>query len=432
MGDKKRSWSRSLEKALNDLPTENLLDLTRKAVMETTKSGQDLPSASDYSDLDSPAGSPGPQVASVISRTDKAGSLRCDILEQTKRSAKKRLGRKRGRETKMGEEEKCAIERKRGREAKIEEEEKSAIERKSEEVVVVKDEDELRRKVRKANATPNQTYFAKILGDLKKQGQREGGLRRGDERKKGLENSPNENKDSEVVYDNMRREASNPVKGRLGTKRDGEDVDDGSEEEKERRVKSEVRVKKSGKRKLLAEKVSSKGNDLEEERPRRKKKKSDKSIKTKAKGDSSTKPAREAAHRVSKKGIVFRKGDVSRKGRVSKEGEVSKDEDDDSKPKNDDSKGMEELAKAEEGATYAPVGSRKIKLRQKPASLSLSSTPVKMPRLSDLKSPAGSRSSRLSESLTLDDSIDLVAGGSQACDNDGEDVMKQLDDFINE
>merc|ERR1711874_572332 len=135
------------------------------------------------------------------------------------------------------------------------------------------------------------------------------------------------------------------------------------------------------------------------ERPRRKKKKSDKSIKTKAKGDSSTKPAREAAHRVSKKGIVFRKG------------EVSKDEDDDSKPKNDDSKGMEELAKAEEGATYAPVGSRKIKLRQKPASLSLSSTPVKMPRLSDLKSPAGSRSSRLSESLTLDDSIDLVAGG---------------------
>merc|ERR1711874_857462 len=235
--DKKRSWSRSLEKALNDLPTENLLDLTRKAVMETTKSGQDLPSASDYSDLDSPAGSPGPQVASVISRTDKAGSLRCDILEQTKRSAKKRLGRKRGRETKMGEEEKCAIERKRGREAKIEEEEKSAIERKSEEVVVVKDEDELRRKVRKANATPNQTYFAKILGDLKKQGQREGGLRRGDERKKGLENSPNENKDSEVVYDNMRREASNPVKGRLGTKRDGEDVDDGSEEEKERRVK---------------------------------------------------------------------------------------------------------------------------------------------------------------------------------------------------
>merc|ERR1711874_546158 len=264
MGDKKRSWSRSLEKALNDLPTENLLDLTRKAVMETTKSGQDLPSASDYSDLDSPAGSPGPQVASVISRTDKAGSLRCDILEQTKRSAKKRLGRKRGRET------------------WVEEEEKSAIERKSEEVVVVKDEDELRRKVRKANATPNQTYFAKILGDLKKQGQREGGLRRGDERKKGLENSPNENKDSEVVYDNMRREASNPVKGRLGTKRDGEDVDDGSEEEKERRVKSEVRVKKSGKRKLLAEKVSSKGNDLEEERPRRKKKKSDKSIKTKA------------------------------------------------------------------------------------------------------------------------------------------------------
>jgi len=39
-----------------------------------------LPSASDYSDLDSPQGSPDPTLLSVMSRTEKAGSLRSDLM----------------------------------------------------------------------------------------------------------------------------------------------------------------------------------------------------------------------------------------------------------------------------------------------------------------------------------------------------------------
>lgn len=52
-----------------------------------------LPSASDYSDLDSPNESPDERLISVISKTDKAGTLRSDTVVR-KRSAKLRLGNK--------------------------------------------------------------------------------------------------------------------------------------------------------------------------------------------------------------------------------------------------------------------------------------------------------------------------------------------------
>ena len=50
---------------------------------------EDLPSASDYSDLDSPEEDAA--VLSVISRTDKAGLMRSDV-SRDKLSAKTRLG----------------------------------------------------------------------------------------------------------------------------------------------------------------------------------------------------------------------------------------------------------------------------------------------------------------------------------------------------
>jgi len=55
-----------------------------------------LPSASDYSDLDSPGGSPDRRLISVISRTDQAGTLRSDTIAGSG-SAKQRLGEKRER-----------------------------------------------------------------------------------------------------------------------------------------------------------------------------------------------------------------------------------------------------------------------------------------------------------------------------------------------
>ena len=52
---------------------------------------EDLPSASDYSDLDSPVEDAA--VLSVISRTDKAGLMRSDVSRaRDKLSAKTRLG----------------------------------------------------------------------------------------------------------------------------------------------------------------------------------------------------------------------------------------------------------------------------------------------------------------------------------------------------
>ena len=59
------------------------------AVSLSRRMTEDLPSASDYSDLDSPEEDAA--VLSVISRTDKAGLMRSDV-DREKRSAKNRLG----------------------------------------------------------------------------------------------------------------------------------------------------------------------------------------------------------------------------------------------------------------------------------------------------------------------------------------------------
>ena len=60
------------------------------AVSLSRRMTEDLPSASDYSDLDSPAEDAA--VLSVISRTDKAGLMRSDVSRADKLSAKTRLG----------------------------------------------------------------------------------------------------------------------------------------------------------------------------------------------------------------------------------------------------------------------------------------------------------------------------------------------------
>ena len=71
---------------------------------------EDLPSASDYSDLDSP--DEDAAVLSVISRTDKAGMMRSDVHRE-KLSAKTRLGRSRGVLDSLdnGESGQCSISR---------------------------------------------------------------------------------------------------------------------------------------------------------------------------------------------------------------------------------------------------------------------------------------------------------------------------------
>jgi len=385
--EKKRAKSRSEEKSSpRELPTDNLLDLTRKAVHETNRSYQDLPSASDYSDLDSPRGSPGPQLASVISRTDKAGSLQSDFLEQGGgSSAKRRLGRR------MCDREEEALTVRRRRKCDREEEavrrrrSEEAAAGNNEEVVVVKNEEELRRKRTVSSLPPGQTYFAKILGDLRRQG----GGRSSEKQKK-----------SEVVYDNMRIEVVNtPVKDRLGVRR------------KEKEASEEVKVKKTLERKRR----KAVENESSEEEEILKKKKSDRSERTKTTVDTSALRPREVKSQVTKPG----------------DDDAAGSKEDDQMSREDERVAKEEDSRPKEDADYAPFGKRKLRLRSKVATSSLSSlncTPVKTPRMSDLKSPG----SRASESLVLDDSLDLAASGSQTFDNDGEDIMKQLDDFIND
>jgi len=102
-----------------------------------------LPSASDYSDLDSDGGSPD-RLISVISRTDKAGTLRSDTLAGTT-SAKQRLGERRGDRGHLLRED---------RERELSDDE---------------NHNDSRRKIASSTRekTGNQTYAARVLGDLK-------------------------------------------------------------------------------------------------------------------------------------------------------------------------------------------------------------------------------------------------------------------------
>jgi len=119
-----------------------------------------LPSASDYSDLDSPA-SPDPAVISVMSKTDKAGSLRSDLmLSKGNRiqSAKERLG---GRNPYSDDEE-------------------DRMER------------ERMRLERKVGDRERSSYAAKILGDLKRSRETGFGANIVKEKKKKLYKSDDE------------------------------------------------------------------------------------------------------------------------------------------------------------------------------------------------------------------------------------------------
>jgi len=102
-----------------------------------------LPSASDYSDLDSDGGTPD-RLISVISRTDKAGTLRSDTLAGTT-SAKQRLGERRGDRGNLLRED---------RERELSDDE---------------NRNDSRRKIASSTRekTGKQTYAARVLGDLK-------------------------------------------------------------------------------------------------------------------------------------------------------------------------------------------------------------------------------------------------------------------------
>jgi len=70
---------------------KELLSERTRVLSRISKLGKDLPSASDYSDLDTPRGSPDPQLITVMSKTS---GMYADINTYSK-SAKVRLGRKR-------------------------------------------------------------------------------------------------------------------------------------------------------------------------------------------------------------------------------------------------------------------------------------------------------------------------------------------------
>merc|ERR1712096_26553 len=109
-----------------------------------------LPSASDYSDLDSPEGSPDPRLISVISRTDKAGTLRSDTIAG-QASAKQRLGGRRDRD--RGQHASLLLD---DRERQLSDENEN-------------DHPDARRKLGAARKEKSgkQTYAARVLGDLK-------------------------------------------------------------------------------------------------------------------------------------------------------------------------------------------------------------------------------------------------------------------------
>jgi len=104
-----------------------------------------LPSASDYSDLDSAGGSPD-RLISVISRTDKAGTLRSDTLAGNT-SAKHRLGERREHHVNLLRDD-------REREREVSDDENYH---------------ESKRKIAgsRREKSGKQTYAARVLGDLK-------------------------------------------------------------------------------------------------------------------------------------------------------------------------------------------------------------------------------------------------------------------------
>lgn len=366
----RKSKHGSGKKSKKELPLEDLLSLEelKSAVVKSRRPRDDLPSASDYSDLESPVSSPGAALASVISKTDKAGTLQSDLANVSKNNAKQRLGKR-----DEGREEEREI--------------------------------RLTKTVRKTVSKPNQTYASKILGGLL--GVTRDGVR--------------DRERSENVRDRRER--------RLTEERR-------SESEEGKSVKSEVKVygvmerlgplgKKRRKSGGITVCLDNK-KDKEGEFPSRRK--------VSVSEDESS-----PEKRVSKRKVSMSEDETSMERKAPRRKVCQSDDEtslkikvkrtvDHGSKEKDEQKSIDD-SKLEGKEEYAPVGDRKLRLKHKKLK---QESPGK--RGNDLVTKKQKSSSSLlsertfSESFNLDDSLD--ANGSQGTHED--DVMQQLDDFINE
>jgi len=274
-----------------------------------------LPSASDYSDLDSDGGSPD-RLISVISRTDKAGTLRSDTLAGNT-SAKHRLGERREHHMNLLRED---------REREVSDDENYH---------------EAKRKIaslrrEKAN---KQTYAARVLGDLK---------------------LVKENRDLK----GMKSEVTGDMKQRLGEK--VKQINDYNEEDAKR-----ITTKRKGK---PDSPVKSKSRKVEKSKSSKSDKKSSKR---------SVEVDDESSDDKNYRNL-----------KITKSANMSSD-------LNKSDSNMQNSSK-----DYAPIKNRKIKLKKKKGSEDMSD---------------------VSSLLALDTSQERA----DRDEPDG-DILKQLDDFINE
>jgi len=364
----RKSRHGSGKKSRKELPLDGIEEL-EKLKNEAIKSRNfygDLPSASDYSDLDSPVSSPGAALASVISKTDKAGTLQSDLTVAVSRnSAKQRLGK---RERSKSEDREVGQ----------------------------------RKIIRKPVSRSNQTYASKVLGGLlgvSKEG----------------------------------------VTSRLGTRererREQRMSEDRSESEERKVVKSEVNVygvrerlerkrRKSGGITVCVQNKKDKGGKFTATR------------KVSVSDDES----------VPEKRVSGRKGFVSEDETITAiKRKMCKSDDEISskikveqsiistptlgrKPVKDEQTTVDALKDKEDIKEYAPVGGRKLKLKRAKRREDSLDGEGKVMAAKEQKSFSSQLS--MSESFNLDDTGEVNGNFSQ--DSQDDDVMQQLDDFINE
>jgi len=374
----KRSRHGSGKKSRKELPLEDLVDLEelKSAVVNSRRPRDYLPSASDYSDLESPVSSPGAVLASIISKTDQAGTLQSDLATVSKNSAKQRLGRR----------------------GESREEEREV---------------RLTKTIRKTVSKPNQTYASKILGGLL------GG-----------------------------------VSDRLGTRE--REISDNVRDRRERRLseerRSESRERKSVKSEVkiygVMERLGKKTVDSMDKKRRKSggitvcldnKKDKEGDFPTRRKvsvSEDESSPEK----RVSKRKVSRSEDESLPEKRASRRKVCQSDDETPLKikvkrPKYSEStvdhgsneKGEQNDPKPEGKEEYAPVGGRKLKLKNKKQKRE---SPVKRGKdlVTKKQKPSSLNERTFSESFNLDDSLDV--NGSQETQDD--DVMQQLDDFINE
>lgn len=282
-----------------------------------------LPSASDYSDLDSPGGSPDRRLISVISRTDQAGTLRSDTVAGNG-SAKQRLGEKRDRQH--------ANLLYDDRERQLSDDNENYP-------------SDTRKKIGVARKEKGgkQTYAARVLGDLK---------------------LVKENRDLRGV----KSEVSEGMRKRLGSrvKQDNENSED---EEKNVKMKRKIRSDSPVKQKI---------RKVEKTRSKASKKSTKRSVEVDTEGSSDE--------------------DKFKNLKITKAANTSSDF--------DKSFDKSESSALHSSKDYAPIKNRKIKLKKKKGSEDLGD---------------------VSNLLALDTSQE-----GESRDEPEGDVLKQLDDFINE